>query len=127
MQDRLALRQSCRALTASIPYGGLRLCFPMSRQQQQTVPSLADRPAICKLTFEQTCSGRIRKRAFKNLLSRLGPAVGRDRRCACTPVQLIISPIKSVLTVQMRVPCLANYYSHKICIKRTDAHFLSSW
>ncbi|CAL8471457.1 g10999 [Coccomyxa elongata] len=80
LPDRLALRQSCRALTSSIPYGGLHLTFPMSRQHQQVVPALADRPAIRKLTFEQTCSGRMRKRAFKNLLSRLGPPVGQDRR-----------------------------------------------
>lgn len=80
VQDRLALRQSCRALTSSIPYGGLHLTFPMTRQHQQIVPSLADRPAIHKLTFEQNCPGRVRKRAFRNLLSRLGPPVGQDRR-----------------------------------------------
>lgn len=82
MQDRLALRQSCRVLMGSIPYGGLHLSFPMSRQHLQSVPFLADRPAVRKLAFEQTCPGRVRKRAFKTLLSRLGPAVGQDRRYA---------------------------------------------
>ncbi len=85
-QDRLALRTCCRSLFGGVPYGGLQLSFPMSRQDQLLVPSLAERSAITSLAFQQGRPGRLCKAGLKRLLCRLSPALApAHQRCCLAP------------------------------------------
>ncbi len=83
LQDRVALRQTCKLLFDSVSFGGIRLAYPMVPSERRLIPSLAGRPALTQLHFVQTDErGALRKRGFKTLLSRLGDAPTNRRYCA---------------------------------------------
>ena len=91
VQDRMALRQTCKLMCETVSFGGIRLAYPMPPSERRLIPNLTRRPGLTQLHFTQTDEKPLRKREFKALLSRLGTAPTTRRCCRKTSTCIVVS------------------------------------
>ncbi len=97
VQDRMALRQTCKLMCGTVSFGGICLAYPMPPSERRLIPSLTRRPGLTQLHFTQTDEKPLRKREFKALLSRLGTAPTTRRCCHRASTCLVASTVLLML------------------------------